>query len=355
MKKIFLTLCFLSLTNAAWALKTDQKLLNEMLTTLDNEYLYATDKADMIADGLQALSDVDARFTASRGTSRFYIYIDRQLADVIVFPDDPNDIATWVKRLAKAIDNAGEKSEKIAQKDFEIPDLMMKRICANLDKFSRYYSEYEYVEEEHPHGFQTLFSDRMVHDVLYMRLRVFNKQTAMQVERSLKEHPQKEGVIIDLRGNGGGMLNEALKVADFFTDGQIITYTAGRNNANIHYYTSQSGSLYDGPLVILTDGQTASAAEVLAAGLQEQSRAQIVGTRSFGKGTIQNITQMSNGGKLVLTTEQFFTPSGRAIHEVGVLPDVCTEKGADGLCSQESHLTEDGDIDEAYKLIKNEY
>lgn len=112
--------------------------------------------------------------------------------------------------------------------------------------------------------------------------------------------------------------------------------------------------MYGGPLAVLVDGETASAAEVLAAGLQDQSRAKIVGTKTFGKGTIQNVIQMSNGGKLVLTTEQFFTPSGKIIHQNGVTPDICEAKNADGSCKQESRLWEEHDIETAIKLLKNE-
>ena len=231
---------------------------------------------------------------------------------------------------------------------------MMKKITGKLDKFSHYYSEYDYSDDAEENSIYTLYSDRKIDDVLYLRIRIFNKQTAKAVQGSLERNKPYSAVILDLRGNSGGILNEALKVADFFTDNEIITYTSGRDDSNIHYYTSKEGRLYSGPLAILVDGETASAAEVLAAGLQDQSRAKIIGTKTFGKGTIQNVIQMSNGGKLVLTTEQFFTPSGKIIHQNGVTPDLCVVPAADNSCPQESRLWEENDISTAIKLLKNE-
>ena len=112
--------------------------------------------------------------------------------------------------------------------------------------------------------------------------------------------------------------------------------------------------MYSGPLIVIIDGETASAAEVLAAGLQSQSRAKIVGSQSYGKGTIQNITQISNGGKLVLTTEQFFTPDDKPIHNVGVIPDVCLALKNE-VCFKENALRNENYLEEAIDLLKNDF
>ena len=202
--------------------------------------------------------------------------------------------------------------------------------------------------------FYTLYSERLIDDVLYLRVRIFNKQTAINIEKSLRHHAKISGVILDLRGNSGGILNAALKTANFFTDNEIITYTVERDNSNIHYYTSEEGELYSGPLAVLIDGQTASAAEVLAAGLQEQSRAKLIGSQSFGKGTIQKITQISNGGKLSVTSAQFFTPSGKKIHNRGVTPDICLSLNEQKQCTKEKRLDNDEDLNTAIKVLKNE-
>lgn len=352
MKKIIFS-AVLFMTFPAFA-SVDENLLNEMLTMVNQDYLQPVSNAKLAADGLQAITDLDSDVVISKGSDKFYLYYKKQIKKIIQQPKDSADIAAWSKTMAQIADETSKWSEKVALKDFELPDLMMKKIISKLDKFSHYYSEYDYSDDAEENSIYTLYSDRKIDDVLYLRIRIFNKQTAKAVQGSLERNKPYSAVILDLRGNSGGILNEALKVADFFTDNEIITYTSGRDDSNIHYYTSKEGRLYSGPLAILVDGETASAAEVLAAGLQDQSRAKIIGTKTFGKGTIQNVIQMSNGGKLVLTTEQFFTPSGKIIHQNGVTPDLCVVPAADNSCPQESRLWEENDISTAIKLLKNE-
>lgn len=332
----------------------DENLINEMLTMVNKDYLQPVNNAELAANGLQAITNLDSDVVISKGSNKFYLYYKKQIKKIIPQPKDANDIAAWSKTMAQIADETSKWSEKIALKDFELPDLMMKKITGKLDKFSHYYSEYDYSDDKEENAIYTLYSDRKIDDVLYLRVRIFNKQTALAVQGSLERNKPYNAVILDLRGNSGGILNEALKVADLFTDNEIITYTSGRNGSNEHYYTSKEGRLYDGPLAVLVDGETASAAEVLAAGLQDQSRAEIIGTNTFGKGTIQNVIQMSNGGKLVLTTEQFFTPSGKVIHQNGVTPDLCVVPDNNDSCRQESRLWDESDISTAVKLLKNE-
>ena len=330
----------------------DKQLLNEMITTLNRQYLEPINNVEVVTAGLNGLHDLDAGFRVSHGIDRIYIYYNGKISGVIPMPKENDDIAGWVEVLVKATESAVKTSDKAALKDFEIPDIIMKSMVRSLDEYSHYYSEYEYSEEDENNAIFTLYSDRMIDDILYIRIRIFNKQTGKMVEKSLTDNPNAKGVILDLRGNGGGMFNEALKVAKLFCDNEIITYTAGRDEQNKHYYTSGEGALYTGPLVVLIDAKTASAAEVLAAGLQEQSRAEVIGAHSFGKGTIQKIYQMSNGGKLVLTGEQFFTPSGEVIHKKGIEPDVCLNYIVDGQCEQVERNNRQEDVDAAIERLK---
>lgn len=354
MKKLFLLIAILLSSAAHAETVVDTDLLNEMLTTVTTNYLEPVDKTELVTTGLTVLNNLDRKVTVSKGSDRFYIYYNSQINKIVPFPEDTDSISGWVDTSEQIIDIASKLSEEIALKDFQIPDLMMKKVTASLDPYSHYYSEYDYKDTEESNSIYTLYSDRKIDNFLYLRVRIFNKQTDKMVRQSLEKNPDIKGVILDLRGNSGGMLNAALKVANLFCDNEIITYTAGRNNENIHYYTSEEGALYEGPLVILIDGETASAAEVLAGGLQEQSRAKLIGTRTFGKGTIQNVTQMRNSGRLVLTTEQFFTPSGKVIHQNGIIPDICLMPDARGDCPRINRLNEDADIEQAVKLLKNE-
>ncbi len=347
---LFLILVPYTQTHAA----VNENTISEILSTIDNQYYQEINRPETILTGLTALSDIDSNLHITKGTERFYIYYHSTVVRVIPFPENDESLSAWRETLIKVFQAAIEISEPIAIKDFELPDLFTQKLLTKLDEYSHYYSPYDYVENERSNAFHTLFSERLIDNVLYLRVRIFNKQTAANIEKSLRDHPEISGVILDLRGNSGGILNAALKTANFFTDNEIITYTAEKDNRNIHYYTSEEGELYRGPLVILIDGQTASAAEVLAAGLQEQSRAKLIGTRSFGKGTIQKVTRIGNGGKLALTTAQFFTPSGKKIHRRGVIPDFCTVSDEQNICRKAERLDNDEDLNTAIKAIKNE-
>lgn len=353
--KNILFICCLLFTTAAFAEGTvDKRVINEMITTINNDYLEPVDNAEMIYTGLKTLPEIDKSIKISKGRDRFYIYYNYRIKSVVPFPKDNNDIIGWVDAVHKLLTDITKISETAELKDYQLVDRMMKGMTSKMDKYSGYYSQFEYVDHERDNVIYTLYSDRMIKNILYIKMRVFNKQSAAMVEQSLRENPRAVGVILDLRGNSGGMLNEALKIANMFCENEIITYTAGRNNRNKHYYTSGEQALFTGPMVIMVDGGTASAAEVLAGGMQEQSRAKLIGAHTFGKGTIQNVTEMSNGGKLVLTTEQFFTPSGKVIHKKGIEPDVCLSGMENDKCIRESRLKQDDDIDQAIRLLRNE-
>lgn len=354
MKKLLFALCLFWTTVASAEGTIDKRVINEMLTTVNNQYLEPVDNADMIYAGLKTLPEIDKALKITKGRDRFYIYYNYRIKSVIPFPKNNDDVAGWVDAVHKLLTDITKISDVAELKDYQLVDRMMKGMTSKMDKYSGYYSQFEYVDHERDNVIYTLYSDRMIKNILYIKMRVFNKQSAAMVEQSLRENPRAVGVILDLRGNSGGMLNEALKIANMFCEDEIITYTAGRNDRNQHYYTAGKNALFTGPMVIMIDGGTASAAEVLAGGMQEQSRAKLIGAHTFGKGTIQNVTEMSNGGKLVLTTEQFFTPSGKVIHKNGIDPDVCLAGKKGDACARESRLKQDDDVDKAIQLLRNE-
>ncbi|MBR3676460.1 MAG: hypothetical protein IKN71_04930 [Alphaproteobacteria bacterium] len=356
MKKLIAGICFcLLMPSLAQAKKetVDTHLINEMLTTLNQQYIRPVDNADLIYAGVQVMHDMDKKLVISKGTDKFYVYYDGMIRRPIPFPYRNDDILGWVKALSKIIATSAKYSDAAHLHDFELPDLIMKRMTDQLDEYTHYYSEYEYNEEERKNAVYTLFNDRIIDDdILYLKVRTFNQQTSSMIKHSLEKYGDKiEGVILDLRSNSGGILNEAIQVASMFCDNEIITYTSGRNPKDKHYYTSGKNPIFTKPMVVMIDAETASAAEVLAGALQEQSRAKLIGTHSFGKGTIQSVTKMSNDGKLVLTTEQFFTPSGKIIHKKGIDPDVCLTRRYEDVCNPESRVKIDADIDAAFTLL----
>jgi carboxyl-terminal processing protease len=156
----------------------------------------------------------------------------------------------------------------------------------------------------------------------------FNHNTASAVAEDVikaKAAPGFKGVVLDLRGNPGGLLDQGVEVADLFMDHGRIVSTRGRHPASVQIYDAKSGDPgEDVPLVVMVDGGSASAAEIVTAALQDSGRAIVVGTNSYGKGTVQTVLRMPNDGEMTLTWSRFYSPSGYALHGLGVLPTVCT-------------------------------
>ena len=135
------------------------------------------------------------------------------------------------------------------------------------------------------------------------------------------------GLVLDLRNNPGGILNSAIGVADTFLDGGMVTYTRGRGSDIALEFNATSGDRFAGkPVVVLVDGGSASAAEIVAGALQDHSRAVVVGQRTFGKGSVQSVLPLRNGSAMKLTTSRYFTPSGRSIQAHGIDPDVFVDQ-----------------------------
>jgi len=163
----------------------------------------------------------------------------------------------------------------------------------------------------------------------YVRLTSFQEKTSKDLERTL-EQAQKAGtaaLILDLRNDPGGLLNQAVAVGDMFLDkGQLIVYTQGRlKNQDLRFTAEHSNGYPKWPMVVLVNGGSASASEIVAGALQDWKRAVILGTKTFGKGSVQTVIPLSDGSGLRLTTAKYFTPRGRSIHGTGITPDIIVE------------------------------
>jgi len=165
----------------------------------------------------------------------------------------------------------------------------------------------------------------------YIRLVEFRENTAQDINTAI-ENLSKSGMnalILDLRNNPGGLLDEAVKVAEKFIEkGKLVVYTKGHKASQNSEFISRSGHpLVNLPMVILINEGSASGSEIVAGCLQDYKRAIILGTKSFGKGSVQMIVPLSDGSALRLTTSKYFTPSGKVIHGKGVMPDIEVEEG----------------------------
>jgi carboxyl-terminal processing protease len=173
-------------------------------------------------------------------------------------------------------------------------------------------------------------SGRLIGDTVVLRLNQFNDQTYDGMVKGLEEAEKKaggldhiNGVVIDLRNNPGGLLTQAIKVAGAFLDKGEVVSTRGRLPQDSERFNAQPGDMIDGkPIVVLINGGSASASEIVTGALKDHHRAIVVGTKSFGKGSVQTVIPLRGNGAMRLTTARYYTPSGRSIQALGIQPDI---------------------------------
>jgi carboxyl-terminal processing protease len=166
----------------------------------------------------------------------------------------------------------------------------------------------------------------------YIRISNFQSRTAPQLLNAINELKEEnkdglKGLVLDLRNNPGGVLNAAAEVSDLFIDKGKLVYTEGRIDNSHYEYNAKPGDILDGaPVVVLINGGSASASEIVAGALQDHKRAVVMGSKSFGKGSVQTIQELRSGGAVKITTARYFTPLGRSIQGAGITPDIILDK-----------------------------
>ena len=183
-------------------------------------------------------------------------------------------------------------------------------------------------------------------ETVVLRVTTFNDQTYPNLEEGLSEAVEEaggidnvNGFVLDLRNNPGGLLTQAIKVSDAFLEAGEIVSTRGRSAEDGERFNATDGDLADGkPMVVLINGGSASASEIVAGALQDHRRAIVIGTKSFGKGSVQTVMPLRQNGAMRLTTARYYTPSGRSIQALGVSPDIVVEQPP---VVPEEELTED--------------
>jgi carboxyl-terminal processing protease len=177
-----------------------------------------------------------------------------------------------------------------------------------------------------------------------LRIAQFQRDTGAEVLELLAEAQAEtpiKGLVIDLRNNPGGVLGASVDVAGAFLDGGLVVYTEGRHPASKDRYQATEGDMLNGaPVAVLINGGSASASEIVAGALQDRQRAVVLGSRSFGKGSVQTILPVSETRAVKLTTALYFTPSGRSIQAEGIVPDVQVEPGSYTPAEERRRLSE---------------
>ena len=188
----------------------------------------------------------------------------------------------------------------------------------------------------------------------YVRLKSFNENSDKQLFNKIKQFEKKNspiGYILDLRNNPGGLLNQAITITDFFlNDGEIVS-TKGRNISETRKFFARNGDGINGkPIIVLINQGSASASEIFAGALKDHKRAIILGENSYGKGSVQTIIRLKNGGGMRLTVSKYYLPSGQSISQVGVSPDIIIEESGDDFII---NTKTDNQLNYAIKLFQS--
>lgn len=198
----------------------------------------------------------------------------------------------------------------------------------------------------------SVYSNLLEGDLAYLKLNQFQTRSAEQVleqldQLSVQAAGPLRGLVLDLRGNPGGVLTAAVGLADLFLESGLIVSTRGRREDRAASYSAAPGDELGGaPIVVLVDEASASASEIVAGALQDHGRALVLGEKTFGKGSVQTVLPLRNGGAIKLTTSLYYTPSGRAIQDGGIEPDIALDPrpGTNGI---------DQALLEATRLVRN--
>ncbi len=301
----------------------EEDTLRQLFSAVPAQYAEPITAEQTAVYFLKGIAAVDKDLRIGNDADKISLYYRGGLVKSLHKPQDADDAESWAELGGKILDEAMKKSEAAKQRDFELVDLMLAEAVKNFDKDTKYYPAISPESERTVH--RRNFAARMENGNLYLKVGAFNNFTKAEIVKAVEGNPQAAGMILDLRSSPGGQLSAAVETADLFLDEGIVTSVRGKDANGVTYYNSADGDIFAGkPMVVLIDGRTSSAAEILASALQEQSRAKVVGTRSFGKGTIQNLINLPNGGTLSLSSEYFYTPSGQKLAGVGVVPDICT-------------------------------
>lgn len=322
MKKILYLIisCLISFSAAAG----DKEILQQAYSVVLDNYIGDVTIPDIFNPSLKALEKLDKNLKLIQEKNTLTVYYKGKIHKIYSRPKDEKDAKKWAEFANYLLSELKKISPELVRRDFELVDIMLYHGLREFDKNSHYYPVLEIGQEnEKIQGYSASLLDN---DVLYTRLGTINSYTTEMFRKTLEEHQKVNGIVLDLRGNRGGYLKQALEIIDaFLSDGAVI-YTTGREEGKRKIYRAESGEWYKGvPMVVLIDGKTASSAEVIAQALKENERARLVGGQTYGKNTVQNIYKLDNDAYLALTTERFFSPRNVPIEEIGIRPNVCSE------------------------------
>lgn len=318
---------------------TDQELIeaaiNGMLTHLDphSGYLDLSDFKDMQVQTKGEFGGLGIEVTMENGLVKVVSPIDDTPAAKAGI--EPGDYITQIDGEAVMGLTLGEAVEKM--RGLVNTDIVVTVARENEEPFdvtlTRAIIKIEAVKNE------------LKDNIGYLRVTAFNEQTTENLKKAFKTLAKSDeplqGYVLDLRNNPGGLLDQAVSVSDAFLNRGEIVSTRGRDAEDMQRYNARKGDLANGlPVVVLINGGSASASEIVAGALQDHRRAIVMGTKSFGKGSVQTIIPLSAEGAMRLTTARYYTPSGRSIQAKGIEPDIIVKQAKVETVEQRKMRTE---------------
>lgn len=314
---------------------SDLEVVQAALQAVQDDFLEKVGLGDYSVWALGSLGDYDPKLRVVDDESRVSIYYDSKLYRSFSKPSDQKAFQPkqWAKYILKVKQAVEDVSPRVKQKDFELVDAMLKKATAQLDEHSAFLSA-KFPDKDENVRLTRDFDVRMLDSsVLYMSVRSITKFTPNNIKAALQAYQkQLQALLIDLRGCSGGSLKAAIDVANIFLDEGIITSTMGRDYDSVMVYKARGEQFIKGaPIVVLVDENTASSAEILAAALKEQGLAVLMGTNTFGKGTVQNVINLPEDNKMLLTNAYAYTPAGDKIDGKGIKPDICLYRAKDNF------------------------
>jgi carboxyl-terminal processing protease len=192
---------------------------------------------------------------------------------------------------------------------------------------------------------QSVYAKKIANDILYLHITSFDQKVTEDVKEALKKDSNRSGYILDLRNNPGGLLDQAVGLTDLFVDKGIIVSQKGRNKEeNVEFKAHEKETDTKTPIVVLVNGGSASASEIVSGALQDHRRAIIVGEKTFGKGSVQVVLPVGDGEALRLTVARYYLPSGRTIQAKGVTPDIIVHPGKVAMDNNTSFMIKEKEL-----------
>lgn len=336
----FLLLCFIFLSmHIPCADAHDFKKLNLFFEKLTTDYSESYNIRDISLSCADLINKFDKNLKIYRTQSKAYLYAKQKLVKTWNLPQN-SGAAQWQQASLEFLSAGVAYSDTIAKQADILENEALNLMISFLDSYSHI---------ENDRNMSNYIDYTLKDNILYIRPAYFDHNISADLKHLIERHPLLSGIILDLRDNRGGDFNEAIHTADLFLDDALIAYSEEKGHPK-HYYSATSGDILNNkPIVILTNERTASAAEIVVAALGEQNRAVIVGTRTYGKGTIQRVYK-DKQQKIYLTSGYFYGPSGSQINHLGIRPQICTGIHNSCLVSNKTDLNQD--ILLAINLIK---